>query len=163
MIKKSGIDYTILRNGWYTENYTGSVPNAIKGGAFLGSAGEGKISSATREDYAEAAVTVLTGKDHKGKVYELAGDEAFTLNDLAHEVSKQTGKKILYRNMPEKEYAETLKSFGIPEGYASAIAGWDVATSKGSLFDNSHQLSKLIGRPTTPLSRAVKDVLASVG
>ncbi|HKK41621.1 MAG TPA: SDR family oxidoreductase [Bacteroidales bacterium] len=160
-LKKSGIAYTILRNGWYTENYTGSVPNAVKGGAFIGSAGDGKIASATRDDYAEAAAVVLTGRGHEGKIYELAGDDAYTLSDLAAEISRQTGKDIPYKNLPENEYASALKSFGIPDGYATAIAGWDISTSKGALFDNKHQLSALIGRPTTSLSSAVKEALAS--
>jgi NAD(P)H dehydrogenase (quinone) len=159
-LKKSGLMYTLLRNGWYTENYTGSVKGAIAGGAFLGSAGDGKISSAARSDYAEAAAVVITGKNHVSKIYELAGDEAYTLTDLAAEISKQTGKSIPYRNLPEKEYASILKSFGIPEGYANAITGWDISASKGDLFDNTHQLSKLIGRPTTSLTEAVKNALA---
>jgi len=159
-LKKSGLMYTLLRNGWYTENYTGSVKGAIAGGAFLGSAGDGKISSAIRSDYAEAATVVITGKNHVGKIYELAGDEAYTLTDLAAEISKQTGKSIPYRNLPENEYASILKSFGMPEGYANAIAGWDISASKGDLFDNTHQLSKLIGRPTTSLTVAVKNALA---
>ena len=90
--KASGIPFTILRNGWYTENYTGSIAGALAGGAFMGSAGAGKISSATRADYADAAVAVLTGSGHEGQTYELAGDEAYTLADLAAEISRQTGK-----------------------------------------------------------------------
>jgi NAD(P)H dehydrogenase (quinone) len=160
-IKESGIQYTILRNSWYHENYTGSAQGAVAGGAYLGSAGNGKIASAARADFAEAAAAVLTGKNHAGKTYELAGDEAFTLADLAAEISKQTGKNIPYRNLPETEYANVLKSFGIPEGISQAIAGWDVSASKGDLFDNTHQLSKLTGKPTTPLSKAVKDALSS--
>lgn len=105
MLKESGIAYTILRNGWYTENYTGSVKAAIAGGAFIGSAGEGKISSATRADYAEAAATVLTNRGHDGKTYELAGDQAYTLAELAAELSRQTGKPIPYKNLTETEYA----------------------------------------------------------
>jgi NAD(P)H dehydrogenase (quinone) len=159
-IKKSGIMYTLLRNGWYTENYTRSLQGAIAGGAFIGSAGDGKISSAARSDYAEAASVVITGKNHESKIYELAGDEAYTLTDLAAEISRLTGKKIPYRNLPEKEYASILKSFGMPEVYANAVAGWDISVSKGDLFDNTHQLSKLIGRPTTSLSEAVKNALA---
>jgi NAD(P)H dehydrogenase (quinone) len=159
-LKKSGIRYTLLRNGWYTENYTRSLQGAIAGGAFIGSAGEGKISSAARSDYAEAAAVVITGKNHESKIYELAGDEAYTLTDLAAEISKQTGKSIPYRNLPENEYVSILKSFGMPEGYANAIAGWDISASKGDLFDNTHQLSKLIGRPTTSLTEAVKNALA---
>ena len=161
-LKNSGIAYTILRNGWYTENYLGSIQGAIAGAAFLGSAGEGKISSAARADFAEAAAVVLTGKNHQGKIYELAGDEAYTLTDLAAELSRQTGKNIPYKNLPESEYATILKSFGVPEGYASAIAGWDVSVSGGEMFENNHQLSKLTGKPTTSLSQSIKKALSSI-
>lgn len=160
-IKNSGIPYTILRNGWYTSNYTGSVDGALSGGAFLGSAGEGKISSADRSDYADAAVAVLTGKGHQGKVYELAGDNSFTLADLAAEISKQTGRNIPYKNLPESDYAGILQSFGLPVEVSQAIAGWDVSASRGDLFDESRQLSRLIGHPTTPLSVSVAEALNS--
>jgi NAD(P)H dehydrogenase (quinone) len=159
-LQASGLSYTILRNGWYTENYSGSIGGALAGGAFIGSAGNGKISSAARVDFAEAVVAVITGEGHQGKIYELAGDEAYTLSDLAAEISKQSGKAIPYSNLPELEYAKILKSFGIPEMFADAIAGWDVCASKGDLFDESHQLSKLIGRPTTPLAETVKETLS---
>ncbi|QCR22456.1 SDR family oxidoreductase [Pontibacter sp. SGAir0037] len=160
-LKNSGIPYTILRNSWYTENYTGSIPGALAGGAFMGSAGEGKISSATRLDFAEAAVAVLTTEGHEGKTYELAGDEAYTLSELAAEVSRQTGTTIPYKNLSETDYAAALTGFGLPEGLAQAIAGWDAAASEGNLFDDSHQLSALLNRPTTPLSVAVADALQS--
>ncbi len=160
-IKESGIPYTILRNGWYTENYTGSIPGAVAGGAFLGSAGGGKISAATRQDFAEAAVAVLTGEGHQGKIYELAGDESFTLTDLAAEISKQTGKDIPYKNLPEEEYKAALVSFGVPEGFAGLIAGWDISASGDALYDDSHDLSRLIGRPTGKMSDAVAEALKS--
>ncbi|WP_242919786.1 SDR family oxidoreductase [Pontibacter liquoris] len=158
-LERAGIPYTLLRNGWYTENYTGSISGALAGGAFIGSAGDGKISGATRADYAEAAVAVLTGKGHEGRKYELAGDEAFTLRDLAAEISRQTGKTIPYKNLPEADYAAALTSFGLPEGLAQAIAGWDTGASRGDLFDDSRQLSTLIGRPTTPLADAVAEAI----
>jgi len=158
-LKNSGVEHTILRNGWYSENYTGSIAGALGAGAFVGSAGDGKISSATRADFAEAAAVVLTNEEHKGKLFELAGDESYTLTDLAAEISKQTGKDIPYNNLPEGEYAKILKSIGLPELFADAIASWDTGASKGDLFDDSKQLSKLIGRPTTPMADAVKAVL----
>ena len=161
LLKSSGIPYTILRNGWYTENYTGSAAGAVAAGAFVGSAGEGKISSASREDYAEAAAVVLTGEGHVGKVYELAGDVAYTLKDLAAEISNQTGKDVPYQNLSAEEYTGVLKSFGIPEGMAQAIAGWDIGISNGDVFDDGKVLSKLIGRPTTAVSDVVKKALAS--
>ncbi len=158
-LKASGIAYTILRNGWYTENYTGSVAGAVAGGAFIGSAGNGKIASAARVDFAEAAAVVLTSLGQEGKIYELAGDEAYTLSDLAAEISRQTGKDIPYKNLSEVEYANALKGFGLPEGLAQAIAGWDVSASKNDLFGDEKQLSKLIGHSTTPLAEVVKKAL----
>ena len=160
LIKASGLAYTVLRNGWYTENYTGSIPGALQAGAFVGSAGDGRIASATRADYAEAAVAVLTGTGHAGKTYELAGDTAYTLTDLAAEISKQTGKTIPFQSLPAEEYAKILVSVGLPEGFAAALASFDADAAKGALFHDSKDLSTLIGHPTTPLSEAVAAVLA---
>jgi NAD(P)H dehydrogenase (quinone) len=159
-LKACGIPVTILRNGWYTENYTGSIGGALAGGAFIGSAGDGRISSAARADYAEAAAVVLASDGHVGKIYELAGDESYTLADLAIEISRQTGRSIPYKNLPEADYAAALTGFGLPEDLAKAIAGWDVAASHGALFDDGRALSRLIGRPTTPLSKTVAAALA---
>lgn len=160
-LKVSGIAYTILRNGWYTENYTGSVGSALAGGAVIGSAGTGKISSAARADFAEAAAIVLANEAHKGKVYELAGDESYTLSDLAAEITTQSGQKIPYRDLPVGDYAKILESFGLDAGFAEAIAGWDVSAAGGALFDDSHELSKLLGRPTSPLAVSVKAALSA--
>ena len=159
-IKESGLTYTILRNGWYTENYTGSAKGAVGAGAFIGNAGDGKIASAARVDYAEAAAVVLAGEGHENKTYELAGDEAYTLTELAEEISRQTGKDIPYNNLTEAEYAGILKSFGLPDGLAEMLADSDTGASKGGLFDDSHVLSALIGRPTTPLAEVLADALA---
>lgn len=158
-LKASGLDYTILRNGWYTENYTGSVAGAVAAGAFIGSAGEGKISSAARLDYAEAAAIVLTSEKQAGKVYELAGDNSYTLTELATELSTQVGKDIPYNDLSENEYAEILSQLGVPKEFAQAIAGWDVSASKGDLFDEGKVLGELIGRPTTALADTIKEAL----
>lgn len=156
----SGINYTILRNGWYTENYAGAIAGAIQAGGFIGSAGDGKISSATREDFAEAAAVVLTTSGHENKIYELAGDEAYTLTDLAAEISKQTGKNIPYKNLAEAEYAGILVSFGLPEGFAKILADSDAKAAKGALYTEDKTLSKLIGRETTPLATVVKNFIS---
>lgn len=159
-LQASGVPFTILRNAWYTENYTSSAANAVAGGAFIGSAGDGKISAASREDLAEAAVAVLLGSDHEGKVYELAGDQAFSLKDLAAAISEVTGKDIPYRNLSEGEYKDALVSHNVPEGFAAMIASWDVSASKGDLYSEDKTLSQLIGRPTTPLVDSVKAALS---
>lgn len=158
-LRESGVPHTILRNGWYTENYTGSIPGALAAGAFIGSAGSGRVSMAARADYAAAAATVLTSDGHRGRTYELAGDESWTLEGLAAELSRQAGRAIPYRDLPEGEYAAALVTAGLPPELARAIAGWDVAASKGALFDEGRELSRLIGRPTTPLSASVTAAL----
>jgi len=127
----------------------------------LGSAGDARISTAARADYAEGIAAVLADAEHAGKVYELAGDEAWTMSQLAAEIARQSGRTVEYRDLPPAEYASILASFGIPEGVAKAIAGWDVAAAQGALFDDSRTLSRLIGRPTTPLSDSVALVIAA--
>lgn len=158
-LAESGIPYALLRNGWYTENYLASAPSALEHGVFIGAAGEGKIASATRADYAAAAAKVISGDGHAGNVYELAGDHAWTLSELAAELSKQSGKNVTYQNMSEADFAAALKGVGLPAGLADMLADSDVGASKGGLFDDSHTLSKLIGRPTTPLSESIKAIL----
>ncbi|MGS4681641.1 SDR family oxidoreductase [Enterobacter soli] len=158
-LAESGVPYALLRNGWYTENYLASAPPALEHSVFIGAAGEGKIASATREDYAAAAATVISQDGHAGKVYELAGDEAWTLSELAAELSKQSGKNVAYQNLSEADFAAALKGVGLPAGLADMLADSDTGASKGGLFDDSHTLSKLIGRPTTPLAESVKAIL----
>lgn len=159
MLADSGIPYALLRNGWYTENYLASAPPALEHGVFIGAAGEGKIASATRADYAAAAARVIAEEGHAGKVYELAGDHGWTLGELAAELAKQSGKKVVYQNLSQADFAAALKSVGLPDGLADMLADSDVGASKGGLFDDSHTLSKLIGRPTTPLAESVKGIL----
>lgn len=159
MLDGAGIPHTILRNGWYTENYLGALPAALEHGALIGSVGDGRVSGAPRKDYAEAAAVVLTSEGHAGKTYELAADDAWTLANLAAEIAAQSGKPVAYKDLPEAEYARTLAGFGLPEGLAAAIASWNVGASQGALFDDSHTLSRLIGRPTTPLAETVKAAL----
>ncbi|HEI8860056.1 TPA: SDR family oxidoreductase [Citrobacter koseri] len=159
MLADSGIPYALLRNGWYTENYLASAPAALEHGVFIGAAGEGKIASATRADYAAAAARVISEEGHAGEVYELAGDEGWTLSQLAAELAKQSGKKVIYQNLSEADFAAALKGVGLPAGLADMLADSDAGAAKGGLFDDSHTLSALIGRPTTSLAESVKSIL----
>ncbi|HEE0141046.1 TPA: SDR family oxidoreductase [Citrobacter youngae] len=159
MLAESGIAYALLRNGWYTENYLASAPAALEHGVFIGAAGEGKIASATRADYAAAAARVISEDGHAGKTYELAGDAGWTLSQLAAELAKQSGKKVVYQNLSETDFAAALKGFGLPAGLADMLADSDTGASKGGLFDDSHTLSILIGRPTTSLADSVKGIV----
>lgn len=155
-LAQSGIPFVLLRNGWYSENYLASVPAALEHGAFIGSAGDGKIASASRQDYAAAAAKVLSLDNQAGKVYELAGDEAWTLTELAEKLSALTGKNVVYQNLSEADFAAALQNAGLPEGFARLLADSDVGASKGGLYDDSHQLSRLIGRPTTSIDDSLK-------
>ena len=159
MLQQSGIPFVLLRNGWYTENYLASIPPALQHGVFIGSAGDGKIASATRADYAVAAAKVITLENQAGKVYELAGDNGWTLAELTAKLTKQSGTTVAYQNLPEADFKAALLGAGLPEGLAELLANSDIGASKGGLFDDSRQLSQLIGRPTTSLEESVHAAL----
>ncbi|RIX46254.1 MAG: SDR family oxidoreductase [Rhodocyclales bacterium GT-UBC] len=159
LIQASGLPAVVLRNGWYTENYLAGIPTALQYGVVLGSAGEGRIASAARADYAAAAATVLTQDGHAGRIYELAGDGAYTLAELAAEITRQSGKTVVYQNMPEADFKAALLGAGLPDFLATLLAESDVGASKGGLHDDGRQLSQLIGRPTAPLADMVKAAL----
>ena len=161
MLAQSGLPFVLLRNGWYTENYAASIPSALQYGVLLGSAGEGRIASAARADYAAAAAAVLLKENQAGKIYELAGDASYTLGDFAAAIAKQSGKPVAYQDMPPADYAAALKHAGLPEGLADLLADSDAGASKGGLFDDSRTLSALIGRPTTPMAEVVRKALAA--
>ena len=151
-VEASGIPHALLRNGWYTENYTGQLDTALSTGAILGSAGDGRIAAATRADYAEAAAAVLLSGETG--VFELGG-EPFTLTEFAAEVSRQSGREIAYRDLPAAEYEAALAGAGVPEAFAGVLAQIDVQIAAGELDTDSKDLSRLIGRPSTPLADAV--------
>lgn len=159
-IRASGLRYAMLRNGWYTENYAMGIPMALKHGALIGCAGEGRIASAARADYASAAAAVLVSDASDNQVYELAGDGSYTLAELAAETSRQSGTSLPYVNMGEAELKAALIEAGVPEPYADIRANSDSGAAIGGLFDDSHQLSTLIGRATTPMQQTVAATLA---
>lgn len=153
----SGLPYALLRNGWYTENYVMGAGAALEHGALIGAAGEGRISSAARKDYAEAAAAVLTGDlPESGTIYELAGDDSYTLAEFAAALSEAAGKTVPYVNMSEAEYAAALTGAGLPGPLAEMLADSDRGASEGGLFSEDKTLSTLIGRPTTPWRETLK-------
>lgn len=157
-IKASGLAYTFLRNGWYTENYTENLATAFQLGTIAGAAGAGRIAAATRADFA-AAIAAAAGAGHENKAYELAGDQPFTMDELAAEVSAQSGQQITYANLPAEEYTKILIQAGLPEPYAAILADSDLAIERGDLTTTSTDLRDLIGRPTTSLADAIAQAL----
>ncbi len=161
VIAASGLPAVILRNGWYAENHLMALPAALEHGAFVGAAKEGRFSSATRKDYAEAAAVALTTDDQAGKIYELAADHAFTLAELAAEVSRQSGNSVVYNDLARDAYVSVLTGIGLPADLADLLADADVAASRGALFDDGGTLARLIGRPTISLDSLIAAALRS--
>ncbi|MFI7406411.1 SDR family oxidoreductase [Streptomyces sp. NPDC049541] len=151
----SGVPFTLLRNGWYHENYTENLAPVLEHNAVVAAAGEGRVSSASRADYAAAAVAVLTGEGHENKTYELGGDEAWSFAEYAAELSKQTGKEIVYSPVSVEAYTGILTGAGLPGPLAAVLAGVDASIEKGELVVSTGDLSRLAGRPTTPLADAI--------
>ncbi|GJF28336.1 NAD(P)-dependent oxidoreductase [Kitasatospora sp. NE20-6] len=157
----SGLPYTFLRNGWYTENYTDQAAGAVERGVVLGSSGDGPVASATRADYAAAAVAVLTGEGHENRAYELSGDEAWTQSAYAAELAAQSGRPVAYVDVTPQEHRAALVGAGLPEGFADILVDVDAAIGRGELARDRGVLSTLIGRPTTPLADSVKAALGA--
>ncbi|MEU6636794.1 NAD(P)H-binding protein [Streptomyces rochei] len=156
----SGVPYVLLRNGWYHENYTEQLAPVLEHGAVVQAAGDGRVSSASRADYAAAAVAVLTGEGHENKAYELGGDEAWSFAEYAAELSRQTGEEIVYTPVSTEAYTGILTGAGVPGPLADVFAGVDAAIEKGELVVTTGDLARLAGRPTTPLAEAVAAALA---
>ncbi|MGZ4663076.1 MAG: SDR family oxidoreductase [Arthrobacter sp.] len=161
LLRESGVPFVLLRNGWYLENYTEQLPGTLAQGAVAGSAGDGKVSAAARADYAHAAAAVLVADGQAGKVYELGGDKAFSMADLAAEISAATGKAVSYNDLPAGDYAELLASVGVPEAFAEILADSDMGIARGDLLVSTGDLRRLIGRPTTSLGPAVRAAAAA--
>ncbi len=159
LLAESGIPHVLLRNSWYSENYTISLPVVLENGVVLGCAVDAKLSTAARADYAEAAAVVLTTDNQAGKVYELAGDTAFTLSEYAAAISEASGKTVVYQDMPESDYTNALIGECLPQGFAAILTDTKVGASKGGLYSDSKDLSTLIGRPTTPILESIKAAL----
>ncbi|MFF3460969.1 SDR family oxidoreductase [Streptomyces sp. NPDC002619] len=155
----SGLPYTLLRNGWYHENYTENLAPVLEHNAVVAAAGEGRVSSASRADYAAAAVAVLTGEGHENRTYELGGDEAWSFAEYAAELSKQTGKEIAYNAVSGDVMKGILTGAGLPEPLAEIFVGVDASIAEGELVVSTGDLSRLAGRPTTPLAEAVTAAL----
>jgi NAD(P)H dehydrogenase (quinone) len=161
LLKDAGIPFALLRNGWYLENYTEQLQGTLAQGAFAGSAGEGKVSAASRLDYAEAAAAVLVAENQAGKVYELGGDHAFSLAELAQEISTAANQAVSYQDLPASDYAGLLAGFGVPQAFADILADSDLGIARGDLLVSGSDLRQLIGRPTTPMPAAVRSALAA--
>lgn len=155
LLADSGLPVALLRNSWYVENYTAQLPASLEHGAVLGSAGEGRVSAATRADYAAAAAAVLVADDQAGRVYELGGDTAFTLAEYAAVLAEVSGTEVAYRDLPAADYAAALVAAGLPEGYAAVLADSDEGLARGELHTGSGDLARLLGRPTTTLREAI--------
>ncbi|MFJ3423093.1 SDR family oxidoreductase [Streptomyces sp. NPDC086082] len=158
-LRERALPSVMLRNSWYLENYTAQLPQILGNGAVVGAAGQGRISAASRADYADAAAVVLTTEGHAGEVYELGGDEAFTLAGLAATISAVSGKRITYTDLPADGLAQVLTRAGLPAELAHVLVDADLGMSRGELFTASGDLRRLIGRPTTPPADAIADAL----
>jgi NAD(P)H dehydrogenase (quinone) len=162
-IRGSGVPYVLLRNGWYVENHTDQLSGILQRGALMGAAGHGRHASAARKDYADAAVAVLTASGPLQPVYELAGERGFTLDELAAEITRQTGKKIAYSDLTPRQYRDALLASGLPSETADLLVDFDVAAARGDLDGSPADLRRLIGRSPTPLREAIAAALSVPG
>ena len=158
LLAQSGLNYDVLRHGWYSENYTAGLAPSLESGKIFGAVGDGRLSTATRADFAAGAAAALL-RGEGGDVYELAGDRSFTMREFAEEVSRQSGRKVEYVNQAESDYAKTLEAAGLPPPVAAMLASTSALSGEGELYDENKALSRLSGRPTTPIRETIGEAL----
>lgn len=161
VLRESGLPFALLRNGWYTENYTATAAGSLERGEVFGSGGDGRVATAPRQDYADAAVAVLTGEEHEGGVYELSGDADWSMGEYASELSAASGRPVVYREVEPAEQVERLVAAGLPEALAEVFVDTDAAIARGELGLRTGDLARLIGRPTVPLAETVRAALTA--
>ncbi|MFC4854842.1 SDR family oxidoreductase [Actinophytocola glycyrrhizae] len=161
VIRASGLGFTFLRNGWYHENHADQITQGAETGEIVGAAGDGRVASAARADFAAAAIAVLTGGGHENRAYELSGDTAWTFAEFADQIAEQAGKPVAYRSLAPAEFQRFLVDRGTPAQVAGFVAALEQNIADGTLADTPGDLRTLIGRPTTPIAETIKAVLAA--
>ncbi|WP_312169631.1 SDR family oxidoreductase [Microbacterium sp.] len=151
LIEASGLPAVILRNNWYTENYAADLSRGAETGVLASGAGDGRVASASRKDFAEAAAVVLLDEGHIGEVYELGGDVAWNYGELAAAIGEVSGREVAYHPLTAQEQLAALRAAGLDEGTAGFVVALDAGIAGGALADTDGTLARLIGRPTTPL------------
>lgn len=160
LLAEAGVPHALLRNSWYTENYTAQLPVYLEHG-ITGAAGDGAVSAATRADYAGAAAAVVASDGHAGGVYELGG-APFTMTELARVVSAATGRTVTYTDLPVEQYQQVLVAAGLPEPVAAVLADGDRGVAAGELLVEGDDLAGLLGRAPTSLADAVADAVTTL-
>ena len=158
-VRSSGIPFTILRMGWYTENYARDLPNVRESGVLLASVGDGRVASATRRDLAGAVGAVATGEDHTGNVYELSGDQAWTYHDLASAFGEVFGREVTFQAVTPEQHLEILRGAGVPDQFAGMAVAVDADIRDGAFAYRNGDLARLLGRPTTPLVEGLRPLV----
>lgn len=162
VLAASELPHILLRNGWYTENYTGTAAIATQFGVIQSASGRGRFSTASRDDYAAGAAALILRNDHRpGQAYELAGSHSFSKHEFAELLSRKTGRPVVVKDLTESQYAAALMQAGLPEPFAKVLADSDAHSADGWLFDDSRTLERAIGRPTTTLEQTLDAALAA--
>jgi NAD(P)H dehydrogenase (quinone) len=159
LLRESGLTWTFLRNNWYSENYAGTLQTAAKTGEIVSAAGDGRVASASRPDFAAATAVVATTQGHDNTVYELGGDEAWDFSEFTQAASAALGRELTYRPVTPEVLDAELTAAGLDAGTRGFLVGLDVNISEGTLAEVTGDLSRLIGRPTTPLVETLKTLV----
>ncbi|MCM3117849.1 SDR family oxidoreductase [Neobacillus sp. MER 74] len=160
-ILKTGIPYSFLRNNWYLENESSSIQGVLAGAPWVTSAGSGKVGWALQQDYAEAAAVVLSGTGHENTIYELSG-KLLTQEEMASAVGTVLGKEVPVHQVDDSTYADIMKGAGVPEFLLPFLVDIQKGILEGTLAVESNDFEKLLGRPATPISVGLTQIVKSI-
>jgi NAD(P)H dehydrogenase (quinone) len=106
-IRETGLHFTFLRPCLYMDN----IPLRVSAeGIIRAPAGKGKAAWVTRDDIADVAAAVLTGKGHEGWIYDVTGPEALPMAETAAKISAACGRKVVYIEQTPEE-AKKARNF----------------------------------------------------
>jgi NAD(P)H dehydrogenase (quinone) len=160
-IVKTGIPYSFLRNNWYLENEIPSIQGVLAGAPWVTSAESGKVGWALQQEYAEAAAAVLAGEGHENTVYELSG-KPLTQAELVTALGDVLGKEVPLQQVDDEQYADTMKQAGVPEFALPIVVGIQQGIREGQLEIESQDFEKLLGRPLTPIAKALDQIVSGL-
>ncbi len=156
-LKDSGLEWTILRNGWYQENLFMSLPHAIASGQWFTSAGDGELAHVSREDCARAAAAALVSDDTAGKTYTLTGPTLLSTADIAALAREVFDQPIQVVQLNDEQLQGGMVQAGVPEALAPVFVSFDTNTREGKIEIRTDDVEKLTGQAPKSMKAFLTD------
>ncbi|WOJ92477.1 NAD(P)H-binding protein [Congregibacter variabilis] len=162
IVQESGLEWTIVRASWFSQNFSeGAFIDMVLNGAITLPAGDQVEPFVDVDDIADVAVAAFTEDHHKGEVYEVTGPRLMSMSDVAEDLSRATGRKVVYVDVPHDSFVSEVADSGAPEDVV-----WMLDYLFSTVLDgrNAHLtdgVQRALGRPPKDFADYAQDVAAT--